>query len=228
MVISVIPLAIFASPSSNSLNLFPPPPESNPYGVSYNEHVKNFWKWILAIPKTDNPFIGDDTTGEKCAIGQSNSSSKVFYLAPNEGGENKRTCKVPADKGLLIPVMHVEWSIFESPESLPMDLVRLAKNDQDRTALDKLYLKIDDKEYFGNVLEKYRTRTEPFQTTWPNNPIFGNVGGGNTTTVGDGWYILTEPPAKGNHTIAFSSLLKPKADGTGAYATNITYTIVAE
>jgi hypothetical protein len=58
------------------------------------------------IPAKDNPI--KDPTGEKCAIGQSNTSSPVFYLAYNNGGFSQRTCKVPAGKALFIPVMMVE------------------------------------------------------------------------------------------------------------------------
>ena len=64
LIVGVIPFAISAATASNSLNIFPP--GGNPYGLSNSEHIKNFWKWILAIPAKDNPF--NDNTGEKCAL----------------------------------------------------------------------------------------------------------------------------------------------------------------
>jgi hypothetical protein len=223
VVVGVILLSISVWAASNSLNIFPP--GGNPYGLSYFDHIKNFWKWILAIPAKDNPF--NDNTGERCALGQSNLSSSVFYLAPNGGGHSERTCKVPVGKGLMIPVMHVETSEFESPGASPQELSDAAKKDQDKT--NSLYLKIDDKEYMMNDLIKYRTRTEPFQTTWPDKAIFGIERGGNSTIVADGWYIITEPLAKGNHTIYFkSSLLPDPTTGAEGYATDIKYNIIAE
>ena len=136
LIVGVIPFAISAAAASIPLNIFPP--GGNPYGLSNSEHIKNFWKWILAIPAKDNPF--NDNTGEKCALGQSNLNSSVFYLAPNGGGHSERTCKVPVGKGLMIPVMHVECSEFESPGASPMELTDCAKNDQDK--VNSLFLKI--------------------------------------------------------------------------------------
>ena len=223
LIVGVIPFSISVWAASNSLNIFPP--GGNPYGLSYSDHIKNFWRWILAIPAKDNPF--NDNTGEKCALGQSNLSSSVFYLAPNGGGHSERTCKVPAGKGLLIPVMHVETSEFETPGASPQELSDAARKDQDKT--NSLYLKIDDKEYLMNNLTKYRTHTEPFETTWPDKAIFGIEKGGNSTIVADGWYIITEPLAKGNHTIYFkSSLLPDPTTGAEGYATDIKYNIIAE
>ena len=47
--------------------------------------------------------------------------------------------------------------------------------------------------------------------------------------VADGWYIITEPLAKGNHTIYFkSSLLPDPTTGAEGYATDIKYNIIAE
>jgi hypothetical protein len=88
----------------NSVNIFPP--GSKPYGLTYADHIKNYWKWLLSMPANENPL--EDPTGEKCVNGQSNSNSSVFYLSGNGGGKSDRTCKVPAGKGLFIPVMVVE------------------------------------------------------------------------------------------------------------------------
>jgi hypothetical protein len=223
LIVGVIPFSISVWAASNSLNIFPP--GGNPYGLSYSDHIKNFWRWILAIPAKDNPF--NDNTGEKCALGQSNLSSSVFYLAPNGGGHSERTCKVPVGKGLMIPVMHVETSEFETPGASPQELSDAARKDQDKT--NSLYLKIDDREYMMNNLTKYRTHTEPFETTWPDKAIFGIEKGGNSTIVADGWYIITEPLAKGNHTIYFkSSLLPDPTTGAEGYATDIKYNIIAK
>ena len=79
-----------------------------------------------------------------------------------------------------------------------------------------------------NNLTDYRTHTEPFETTWPDQALFGIEKGGNSTIVADGWYIITEPLAKGNHTIHFKSSLGPDTSGIPIYATDIKYNILAE
>ena len=142
--------------ASNSVNVFPP--EAKPYGLTYSEHIKNFWKWILAIPANENPI--NDATGEKCGIDQAETNSSVFYLAFNNGGKSERTCKIPAGKGLFIPVMQVEISNKDLPNASVEDLIANTKADQD--SVNSLYLKIDDKELKYEDLVKYRTSTGDF------------------------------------------------------------------
>lgn len=150
---------------SNSVNIFPP--ESKPYGLAYAEHIKNYWKWLLSMPANENPL--GDPTGEECANGQSNTNSSVFYLSGNGEGKSDRTCKVPAGKGLFIPVMVVEWSDKEVPNASVEELHKSAKKDQD--SVNSLYLKIGDKEYKYEDLLKYRTHTDDFEVVFPNNGL---------------------------------------------------------
>ena len=178
---------------SQSVNIFPP--ESKPYGLTYAEHEKNFWKWALGIPAKENPV--NDPTGEKCANGQSNANSSVFYLSFNNGGISERTCKVPAGKGLLIPVMQVESSDKDVPGASVEELRISAKKDQD--SVNSLYLKIGDKEYKYEDLFKYRTPTDVFEVIFPDNGIFGVLEGGLSKAVADGFYILTEPLTNGTY-----------------------------
>ena len=223
LVVGVIPFAISAAAASNSLNVFPP--GGKPYGLDYSEHIQNFWKWMLAIPANDSPF--NDASGEKCSTNQTNTNSSVFYLSPNDGGVSERTCKVPVGKGLLIPVMQVEISDKEMPGGSVEELSKSAKEDQDK--VNSLYLKIDDKEYKYDNLTKYRTHTEPFEATFPNQGIFGVTQGGISKVVADGWYLITEPIAKGNHTIHFkSSLSSDPTSEEPPYGTDVTYHINAE
>ena len=209
---------------SNSVNIFPP--GSKPYGLTFAEHQKNFWKWILEIPANESPV--NDRTGEKCANGQSNTNSSVFYLSFNNGGISERTCKVPVGKGLLIPVMQVEWSEKEAPGASVEELHKSAKKDQD--SVNSLYLKIGDKEYKYKDLIKYRTQTDVFEVVFPDNGIFGVIEGGVSKVVADGFYIITEPLTKGNYSVHFKSSLICPDPGCAEpnFAQDIKYNIVAE
>ena len=209
---------------SNSVNIFPP--GSKPYGLTFAEHQKNFWKWILEIPANESPV--NDCTGEKCANGQSNTNSSVFYLSFNNGGISERTCKVPVGKGLLIPVMQVEWSDKEAPGASVEELHKSAKKDQD--SVNSLYLKIGDKEYKYKDLIKYRTQTDVFEVVFPDNGIFGVIEGGVSKVVADGFYIITEPLTKGNYSVHFKSSLICPDPGCAEpnFAQDIKYNIVAE
>ena len=209
---------------AQSLNIFPP--ESKPYGLTFAEHQKNFWKWLLEIPANESPV--NDRTGEKCANGQSNTNSSVFYLSMNIGGTSERTCKVPVGKGLLIPVMQVEWSDKEAPGASVEELHKSAKKDQD--SVNSLYLKIGDKEYKYKDLIKYRTETDVFKVVFPDNGIFGVIEGGISNVVSDGFYIITEPLIRGNYSIHFKSSLICPDPGCAEpnFAQDIKYNIVAE
>ena len=224
LVILVSSLAVLGAEASTSVGIYPP--ESKPYNLTYAEHAQNFWKWLLPIPADQSPM--EDPTGEKCTNGQANSNSSVFNLAHNSGGKSVRTCEVPAGKGLLIPVMEVEWNDIETPGASIDDLHTSATKDQD--SVNSLYLKLDDKEYQYEDLLKYRTHTEDFDVTFPNNGIYGVMEGGPTKAVADGFYILTEPLTAGNHTVHFkSSLLCLDPDCIEPnFAQDVQYNIIAK
>jgi hypothetical protein len=225
-VLSMLLISLTISPVAglNSLNIIPP--SEKPYGLTYEQHIKNFWKWSLGIPAKDNPI--NDPTGEKCASGQVNASSPVFYLPYNNGGFSQRTCKVPAGKALLIPLMMGESSGKEFPKASIQDLNRSASADQD--SVNSLYLKIGDKVYNYQDLLKYKRLTSVFDVTFPDKGIFGVLQGGPTKAIADGFYVITEPLAKGTYFIHFkSSLLCTQPDCTDPnFAQDITYTIIAQ
>jgi hypothetical protein len=212
-----------ASPVTSSVNTFPT--DSKPYGLSYEEHIKNFWKWVISLPKDKSPW--QDATGANCDNGQSKTNSSVFYLSGNGGGISVRTCKVPAGKGLFIPVSPMEISDKEAPNRSVEDLHKISKKDQD--SITSLYLKIDDKEYSRQDLSKYRTHTGVFEVTFPKNAIFGATEG-TSKAVADGYYVITQPLAKGTYTIQYkSSLICPGTDCLQPnFAQDVKYTIIAE
>jgi hypothetical protein len=221
LLFSFVTLPVAGSPS---VNIFPP--GSKPYGLAYPEHIENFWKWTLGIPAKDNPI--NDPTGEKCATGQLNTNSSVFYLTFNNGGVSERTCEVPAGKGLFIPVMQVELSDKDTPGATIEELKLSAKTDQD--SVNSLYLKIGGKEYNFDDLRKYRTDTDGFDVNYADNGIFGIVEGGPTKAVADGYYIMTDPLQQGNYTVHYKSSLSCLDPGCAEpnFAQDIKYNIIAE
>jgi hypothetical protein len=209
---------------SNTVNIFEP--EKKPYGLTYEQHVKNFWKWMISIPEEGNPW--HDDTGAKCSNGQVGTNSPVFYLAGTGGGANTRTCHVPAGKGLFIPVSPMEQSDKESPGVSVEELRAISKNDQD--SVTSLYLKIGDREFSKQDLTKYRIPTSDFEVTFPEKGMFGVTGSGPSKSVADGYYVITEPLAKGNYTIVYKSSLLCAAVDCAApnFVQDVTYNIIAE
>ena len=223
MLLSLLSL-ISSAVGISSVNIFPP--ESKPYGLSYEQHVKNFWKWIISLPQDKNPW--GDQTGENCAIGQlETNSSTLFYLSGNGGGKSERTCTLSAGKSLFIPVSPMEISDKEAPNRSIEELHKIAKKDQD--SVTSLYLKINDKEYTRQDLNKYRISTEEFEVTFPKNAIFGAIEG-ISKAVADGYYVITQPLEKGNYTILYkSSLICPEIDCIQPnFAQDIKYNLIVE
>ena len=224
--IFVLFLLSWISPSAasvDSVNIFPP--ENKPYGLPYEQHVKDFWKWVISLPIEKSPW--SDSSGQDCSIEQLETNSSVFYLSGNGGGKSDRTCKVPAGKGLFIPVSPFEISDKEAPSASVEDLHKIAKKDQD--SVTSLYLKIGDREYSPQDLGKYRIATEDFEVIFPQNAIFG-ASEGISKAVADGYYVITEPLAKGNYTITYkSSLICPGTDCIEPnFAQDITYKLFVE
>ena len=225
-ILSVLFLSFVFLPVAGSIPVNILPPGGNPHGLPYADHIENFWKWALAIPAKDNPI--NDPTGEKCASGQSNTNSSVFYLSGNNGGKSERTCIVPAGKGLFIPVMQMEVSDKEAPNSTLEDLKLAAKTDQD--SVNSLYLKVGDKEYNFDDLRKYRMNTDIFEVDYADNGLFGVTEGGPSKVAADGYYILTDPLPKGNHSVHYVSSLSCLDPGCAepSFAQDIKYNIIAK
>ncbi len=206
-----------------SLDIFDP--NTNPYNLSFEDHVEKYWQWIISIPSDVSPV--NDKTGDRCGYDQFNSTFPVFYLSDAGGGKAERSCKVPLGKGLLIPLMTVEVSEKEVPNVSIEDLHKIAKKDQD--SVTSLYLKINDKEYLFEDLKKYRIHTSDFEVYFPKNAIFG-ASEGSSKAVADGYYIITQPVTKGKHSIEFkASLICPGTDCLAPnFAQDVKYTIIVE
>ena len=229
---AVFALFLFALTSScvpvnagSSISIFPPPPDSKPYGLSYEKHVENFWDWLISQPSDENP--SNDPTGQNCANGQENTNSSVFYLVGGGGGKFDKTCKVPAGKAIFIPVMSVEVSDKEVPNASVDELHKLAKKDQD--SVTSLSLKIGDKEYSFEDLKKYRIHTGDFEVVFPENAIFGATAGPSKAAA-DGYYVITEKLPRGNYTINYKgSLICPGTECLAPnFAEDVKFTLVVE
>jgi hypothetical protein len=202
------------------------PPDSRPYGLSYEDHIKNYWKWFLANPAEGGPV--EDNTGEKCALGQKDTNP-VFYLVGSGGGSKSRTCTIPAGKGLLIPTIVVEVSDKEIPGASVETLQEIAIDDQNK--VNTLTLKIGDKVYGKEDLDRYRTLTDPFDVVFADNGHFGVVKGGPAKVVADGRYIITGPLSKGTYNIEFKGIvgcLDPPICTRTTFAQDVKYTLIVK
>lgn len=177
------------------------------------------------MPADENPV--NDPTGQKCANGQTNLNSSVFYLVGGGGGKFHKTCKVPTGTAIFIPVMSVEVSDKEVPNVPVDDLHKLAKKDQD--SVTSLLLDIAGKQYSLNDLKKYRIHTGDFEVVFPKNAIFG-VTEGKSKAVADGYHVITENLPKGTYTIHYTgSLICPGTECLAPnFAEDVIFTLIVE
>ena len=168
----------------------------SPFGLSYEDHIKNYWKFTCKIPKDRNPAI--DNNGQRDEIANQNSNAPVFYLNSSDKGDTRveRRCRVPAGKGIFIPVFGVEVSEIEVQNSTVNDLKRIAKKDQD--SANDLSAKLDGNEV--SDIKSFRKSTNEFEIEFPQNALF-KCPQGTSKAVADGYYIITKPLSPGTHTV---------------------------
>jgi hypothetical protein len=169
-----------------------------PFGKSWERWVTAWYKWIVSIPKRENPCL--DMTGEHCSINQ--NEDKVWFLAGTFGNNSpiKRECTVPLGKAILVPILVKEDSFAEDSDlRTESELVNRAKNATDRL----LYVKaiIDGKNV--ECPEKYRVRSKVFDLIFPDDNIY-DVESGITRSVCDGFWLFIKPFQVGRHVIYFS------------------------
>lgn len=170
-----------------------------PYGMTYGSWTVEWWRWILAIPKSINPVV--DTTGEYTYINQKNSD--VFFLAgklaEEEGDLPKRTCIISAEKSILIPVINCESNALEHPElQTEEEIVCRAKNDEDTITNAECYID-------GENIPIQRISSDPivFEVSMVKDNLFDVAKGGETRASADGFWVFLKPLSKGEHNITF-------------------------
>jgi hypothetical protein len=191
--------------------------DSKPYGISYEDWTIKFWQWLISIPADRSPVT--DQTGERC--GEEQGNLPVFFLSFSFSGGAQRTCTIPTEKAILIPVNVVEVSSAEFPSAQnDEDLHRLAEEDESSNPF--LFLSVDRKEF--QDLEKYRVHSRAFDVNFPDNPIFGQQSG-KSRAVSDGYWVIHKPLPPGKHDIHFKARLTNPNASTASYSDDLKYTI---
>jgi hypothetical protein len=79
------------------------PPQSHPYGFGMDTWAENWWRWLMAIPAAQNPFLSESAD---CNV---NQSGPVFYIPPFAlGSQNHtRSCTIGHGKALAFSLSTV-------------------------------------------------------------------------------------------------------------------------
>jgi hypothetical protein len=170
--------------------------DEKPFGKAWSQWTVDWWKWVLSIPKSDNP--SEDDTGKNFSRNQNDPD--VLFLAGTKGGRVERKIVIPLGKSILLPVINFTTSFKEEPDlSTDSDLVRRAKSEIDDIVYKEAAI---DGQRVQN-LERFRVSSLPFDITFPENNIF-ELTAGKTRGISDGYWLFIKPLAPGNHNIFVS------------------------
>jgi hypothetical protein len=192
-------------------------------GKTYGEWSAEWWKWILAIPTSSNPFM-DDGSGEFCAEGQ---SGDVWFLAGSWVGTTKLNCEVPAGKAIFFPIFNNECSKIEGYGETQKELRDSTNSIIDCVTVTEV--KVDGKRLKN--LDDYRAESKLFVFKLPEDNVleeFGWIvpefeGARSSPAVSDGYWIMLEPLSEGEHKIYVYG--KAVFDDGSTFETKMTYCI---
>lgn len=186
-------------------------PGATVLGKSYGEWTKAYWQWLLPIAKAQSPYSGGD-----CTQGQ---SGPVWFLTPGTNLKpNTRTCTIPSDKAILVPIIHN--LCMPCPETdgctTPIAQAELQKCQTDFfQSADTLQLVLDDKS-LGSTTDfaLYRVPSGVFSWKAPSStkdqivactgPVGKNdcsIPEGDRSGLSDGYWVILKPLPAGTHTI---------------------------
>jgi hypothetical protein len=181
------------------------PPQSHAFGKSYAEWSAKWWQWFLEQPVVGGP------TDPSYDIG-SHQSGKVWFLA---SALSEPVIEIPTGTALFIPLVNVECSSLEAPESgfhgdTAAEQAECAAFWGDHI-VDPACI-IDGREV--DITEDYRATSPQFSFTAPTPWVFGDTGGAGTA-VGDGYYVMVAPLSVGEHTITITGKFHLSAEENG-------------
>ena len=162
-------------------------PDSKPFGLTYAEWTARWWQWVLSVPRTENPLI--DQNGKNCAI---NQAGPVWFLSGTLKGLAERSCTIPADKAILIPVINYEASTAQGDGITGEELAVLAKFEMDQ--ITNIQAMINGTNV--NDLKQYRIKSHAFDVKLPVDNVLG-LPAQTTKMVSEGYWIFLKPQKSG-------------------------------
>jgi hypothetical protein len=191
-----------------------------------------WWQWALQFKNSESPIL--DTTGARCASKQSGS---VWFLAGTAGDPVTRSCTVPTDKRLLLPLVTVECSDLERGTPFfggtPAERGRCAANFIAGVGPATLKLTIDGQSWSSADLVKTRAVTRDFPFIIPVSPAGDNFLGVacpppapcHGRAVAAGYWALIQPLPRGTHQILAEATF---TSGDLVGGQNITYNLTSK
>ena len=162
------------------------------------EVVQDYFRWLCKFPKSTNPAIHNDGDRTIAANKSNPRGDEYIFLTPVISGSFHRELgTIQHGKKLLIPSLSFIGCEAERPGSDVTELYKFADVDHDN--IEYRCIEINGRPLVGDLENRFRVRTDPFEVEFPEKAIFG-ARKGVSKAVADGIYIVWEPSI-GNHEI---------------------------
>jgi hypothetical protein len=186
------------------------------YGVSYERWTGYWWQWAYSAPPAQNPIL--DKTGKYCAVAQ---HGPVWFLAGSfESTPIRRTCNLPQDRAILVPIINRAGDNGGSITGDSKDMRTAIKPSMDEAT--NLVLELDGRP-IPDIKRNFRFKSPIFSNSLPPNNLydffgFPNLGGVVHPSVADGYYVMLKPLRPGTHTLVIKGEIP-----SFSFSQNITY-----
>jgi hypothetical protein len=180
-----------------------------PQQQNYGQLGTSWWKWVLAIPASQNPLL--DQTGADCAIGQNGG---IWYLAGTTGGSVTRSCTIPSRKAIFFPIVNANNDYPCPDPNFPPAPGQSLKDflTEGAVALIDLTTELEADLDGVNVpdLFSYRGTSNMYSFAGDSSltAVFDPcITGSDQKAVSDGYWLLLAPLSAGPHTLHFRAKL---------------------
>jgi len=181
------------------------PPDGQVDGETFGALTSRWWQWSEHMPVA--PFLDPD--GRLCELGQ---EGPVWFLAGTDGSfDAMRTCTIPADRHLFVPLITRAVGAGEPGETEALSCTQ--KQQRAANFVDHVYtgLVLLDGRPIGQY-QRMRAAGESCFTLTSNDPAVAT----------DGYWLMLKPLPPGQHTLAIAAAYR---EGPRQMMQNFQYTL---
>jgi hypothetical protein len=166
-------------------NSIPVTNDTKAFNVTLSDWTARWWKWAFSFSGYyNNPLL--DPNGTSVMKFQP-PNQLVFFLSGAYNSVGNRTVTIPADKGILFPVLNGEISFLDMPNATTQGDLKKAL-DWDIGKATYIGAELDGKE-----IQFQRIQAPLFDIDYAKDNILSTNKSGPTQAVSDGYWIYLEP-----------------------------------
>jgi hypothetical protein len=166
-------------------NSIPVTNDTKAFNVTLSDWTARWWKWAFSFSGYyNNPLLDPNGTS---VMKLQPPNQLVFFLSGAYNSVGNRTVTIPADKGILFPVLNGEISFLDMPNATTQGDLKKAL-DWDIGKATYIGAELDGKE-----IQFQRIQAPLFDINYAKDNILSTNKSGPTQAVSDGYWIYLEP-----------------------------------